>query len=164
MKTENKTGNKTRENLEAAFAGESMANRKYLYFARIARLQGDEEVARLFEATADEETAHAFAHLSQLYPPEALDVKELLRIAMEGELYETNDMYPAFARVAREEQEQAAVAEFDEQAKESAGHAVLFRDALVKAEKRFTGLAKVEKRHAQRYADALAARAARRAG
>jgi rubrerythrin len=149
---------KTKDNLEAAFAGESMANRKYLYFARIARLKGDDDVAKLFEATADEETAHALAHLSQLYPPESLEVTDLLRLAMEGELYETNEMYPSFAKTAREEQATAAVREFDEQAKESAGHAQLFKDALVKAEKRFTGLAKVERRHAQRYADALAAR------
>ncbi|HEY4221544.1 MAG TPA: rubrerythrin, partial [Myxococcota bacterium] len=74
------------------------------------------------------------------------------------ELYETNEMYPAFAKVAHEEQATAAVREFREQARESAGHAELFKDALVKAEKRFVGLAKVEKRHAQRYADALAAR------
>lgn len=149
---------RTHDNLEAAFAGESMANRKYLYFARLARLKGDDEVARLFEATADEETAHAFAHLSQLYPPEQLEVTDLLRIAMEGELYETNQMYPEFARVARAEQEPAAVKEFEEQAAESKGHAQLFEDALQKAEKRFLGLAKVEKRHAQRYADALARR------
>ena len=69
-------------------------------------------------------------------------------------------MYPEFAKVARAEQEPAAVAEFEEQARESHGHAHLFRDALQKAEKRFVGFAKVEKRHAQRYADALAARAA----
>jgi rubrerythrin len=149
---------KTKDNLEAAFAGESMANRKYLYFAKIARLKGDDEVAKLFEATADEETAHAHAHLSQLYPPETLEVTDLLRIAMEGELYETNEMYPEFAKVAHAEQQTAAVREFSEQARESDGHAKLFKDALVKAEKRFTGLAKVERRHAQRYADALAAR------
>src|SRR3954471_9891070 len=146
---------KTRTNLEAALAGESMANRKYLYFARIARLKGDEEVAKLFEATADEETAHALAHLSQLYPAETLEVKDLLRIAMEGELYETNQMYPEFAKVAKAEQEHAAVRELEAQAKESADHAALFKDALVKAEKRFVGLAKVEARHAKRYADAL---------
>ena len=151
---------KTRENLEAAFAGESMANRKYLYFARIARLKGDEEVAKLFEATADEETAHALAHLSQLYPAESLDVADILRIAMEGELYETNQMYPEFARVARAEQDHAAVRELEKQADESKAHAELFKDALVKAEKRFVGLAKVEARHAKRYADALDARTA----
>jgi rubrerythrin len=155
-------GNKqqTVKNLEAAFAGESMANRKYLYFARLARLKGAEDVAKLFEATADEETAHALAHLSQLYPPESLEVEDLLRIAMEGERYETNEMYPEFAKVARAEQATAAVKEFEEQAAESAGHAQLFQDALVKAEKRFVGLAKVEARHAKRYEDALAARTA----
>jgi rubrerythrin len=154
---------KTKQNLETAFAGESMANRKYLYFAKIARLHGDEEVAKLFEATADEETAHAHAHLSLLYPPESLGVADLLRIAMEGELYETNQMYPEFAKVARAEQEHAAVRELESQAEESRVHAELFKDALVKAEKRFAGLAKVEKRHAQRYADALAARTADKA-
>src|SRR5947208_2065852 len=95
---------KTKTNLESAFAGESMANRKYLYFARIARLKGDEETAKLFEATADEETAHALAHLSQLYPADSLTITDLLRIAMEGELYETNEMYPSFAKTARAEQ------------------------------------------------------------
>ena len=59
---------KTRENLEAAFAGESMANRKYLYFAKLARAKGDETVARLFEETANQETHHAFGHLELLYP------------------------------------------------------------------------------------------------
>ena len=88
-KTTTQTTQQTVKNLEAAFGGESMANRKYLYFARQARIQGDEEVAKLFEATADEETQHAFAHLSQLYPPETLTVTEMLRLAMEGELYET---------------------------------------------------------------------------
>lgn len=153
------SGEQTRKNLEAAFAGESMANRKYLYFAKLARLKGAPEVAELFERTADEETAHAHAHLSQLYPPETLEVEDLLRIAMEGELYETNEMYPEFAETARAEKQDAAEDEFVEQAAESLGHAALFKSALEKAEKRFVGLAKVEKRHAQRYADALAARA-----
>lgn len=149
----------TPQNLEAAFAGESMANRKYLYFAKLARLKGDEEVAKLFERTAEEETAHAFGHLALLYPPETLQVEDLLKIAMDGELYETNQMYPAFEEVARAEKAEAAVAEFQEQAAESAGHARLFERALEKAERTFRGLAKVEARHAQRYADALAAHA-----
>lgn len=161
MTTQKTKKQQTVENLEAAFAGESMANRKYLYFARLARLKGDEEVAKLFEATADEETAHAFAHLSQLYPAEQLEVTDLLRIAMEGELYETNQMYPEFAKVARAEQQTAAVAEFEDQARESRGHANLFKEQLAKSEKRFIGLAKVEKRHADRYANALNARANR---
>ncbi len=144
-------------NLEAAFAGESMANRKYLYFARVARSKGDEQTAQLFERTAEEETAHAFGHLALLYPPETLEVEDLLRIAMEGELHETNEMYPEFERVARAEQDDAAVAEFKEQGAESAGHAAMFKDALAKAEKVFRGLAKVEARHAKRYQDALGA-------
>ena len=60
----------TQKNLEAAFAGESMANRKSLYFAKLARAKGDEEVAKLFEETASQETSHAFAHLDLIYPGE----------------------------------------------------------------------------------------------
>jgi rubrerythrin len=146
---------KTRENLEAAFAGESMANRKYLYFAKLARAKGDEEVARLFEETANQETHHAFGHLELLYPPERMTVADLLRTAMEGELYETNQMYPEFERVARAEKEAAATREFAEQAAESAQHAQLFREALATAEKRFGALTKVEARHAARYRAAL---------
>ena len=56
----------TIQNLESAFAGESMAHIKYRYFAKIAREQGDEDVARVFEATADQEVAHAFGHLDLL--------------------------------------------------------------------------------------------------
>lgn len=146
---------KTRQNLEAAFAGESMANRKYLYFAKLARAKGDEAVAKLFEETANQETHHAFGHLELLYPAEKLTVADLLRTAMEGELYETNQMYPEFERTARAEKDAAATAEFVEQAAESAGHAELFRDALAKAERRFGALAKVEARHAARYRAAL---------
>lgn len=145
---------KTIKNLEAAFAGESMANRKYLYFARVARSKGAEDVARLFEAVAAEETEHAFAHLAQLYPAENLSVDDVLRIAMEGELYETNQMYPQFEREAREEQSESAVAEFHEQARESREHAALFGKALDRAARTFAGLAKVERRHAARYAAA----------
>lgn len=145
---------KTRANLEAAFAGEAMANRKYLYFARLARQKGDEETAKLFEETASQETGHAFGHLEQLYPPDSLTVADVLRIAMEGELYETNQMYPQFEREAREEQSEAAVAEFHEQALESREHAGRFARALDKAARTFAGLAKVEKRHAARYAAA----------
>jgi rubrerythrin len=146
---------KTIENLEAAFAGESMANRKYLYFARLARAKGDEEVARLFEETAAQETQHAFGHLELIYPAARLTVADLLRLARDGELYETNQMYPEFERVARAEREAAAAGEFAEQRAESAGHAELFADALAKAERRFGALTKVEARHAARYGAAL---------
>lgn len=148
---------KTPKNLDAAFAGESMANRKYLYFAKLAREKGDETVAKLFEETAAQETHHAFGHLEILYPAKSYSVADLLRMARDGELYETNQMYPEFERVAREEKNEEAVAEFKEQGAESADHARLFEAALAKAEKRFGALAKVEARHAARYDAALQA-------
>jgi rubrerythrin len=147
----NANTNQTRENLQAAFAGESMANRKYLYFAKIARKLGNEEVARLFEDTANQETGHAFAHLDLIYPAADMTVEKLLQIAMEGELYETNQMYPEFERIAREEGNLAAVAEFQEQAQESAEHARLFENAA----RRFKALGLVEAHHAERYRQAL---------
>jgi rubrerythrin len=145
----------TVKNLQDAFAGESMANRKYLYFAKLARQKGDEAVAQLFEETAAQETHHAFGHLEQLYPPDQLSVADLLRTAMEGELYETRHMYPEFERIARAEKEQAAQQEFAQQRAESAEHATLFAEALARAEKRFAALTKIEARHAARYRDAL---------
>lgn len=143
--------NKTEENLHAAFAGESMANRKYLYFAKVARKLGNEEIAQLFEETAHQETGHAFAHLELLYPPSELTVEKILELAIEGELYETNQMYPEFERVALKEGNQAAVSEFREQAAESREHAEIFE----KAARRFKALTLVEKYHANRYQKAL---------
>ncbi len=143
----------TEKNLESAFAGESMANRKYLYFAKIARNLGAEEVAALFEETAHQETGHAFAHLELLYPPSEMTVEKVLELAIEGELYETNQMYPEFERIAVEEGVQSAVSEFQEQAKESQEHA----DIFIKAAKRFKALGMVERFHANRYIKALGA-------
>ena len=145
----NKQANLTRteKNLESAFAGESMANRKYLYFARIARELGDEEVAALFEKTAKEETAHAFAHLDLLYPKQGMTVEKLLALAIEGELYETNVMYPEFEQTAIEEGKHDAVQEFKDQAAESKVHA----DMFIQAAKRFKALKLVEAFHAKRY-------------
>ncbi|MBO9540886.1 rubrerythrin family protein [bacterium] len=145
----------TRQNLEAAFGGEAMANRKYLYFAKIARELGDEEIAKLFEETAHQETAHAFSHLELLYPKETLSLSRILELAIEGETYEYTTMYPAFRQKAVEEQEAAAAAEFSEQEDESREHAEIFRQALKLAEKRFAALTKVEERHANRYRQAL---------
>jgi rubrerythrin len=142
---------KTERNLKEAFAGEAMANRKYLYFAKQARRLGNEEIAALFEEIAHQETPHAFSHLELLYPPDSLTVNKLLELAIEGELYETNQMYPEFERVAREEGKLEAVKEFFEQAAESHVHAEIFAQAA----KRFNALGKVEKIHAQRYLDAL---------
>jgi len=142
----------TEKNLEAAFAGESMANRKYLYFAKVARELGNDAIAELFEKTAHQETAHAFAHLQLLYPTNELTVERLLEIAIEGELYETNHMYPEFEATARQEGNLNAVGEFKEQAAESAEHVALFQ----KAAKQFKALVAVEAHHAGRYQKALA--------
>ncbi|HEY9784613.1 MAG TPA: rubrerythrin family protein [Candidatus Obscuribacterales bacterium] len=142
---------RTEENLHSAFAGESMANRKYLYFAKVARKLGNEEVAQLFEETAHQETGHAFAHLELMYPIDELSVEKLLALAIEGELYETNQMYPEFERIAKEEGNLEAVFEFQEQAKESREHAQIFEQAA----KRFHALGMVERFHANRYQKAL---------
>lgn len=95
------TGSKTLENLKAAFAGESQANRRYTLFARIAELEGDEEARAAFERAATEETAHALGHLA--YMGAFGTTAENLAAAAEGEEYETAEMYPEFARIAEEE-------------------------------------------------------------
>lgn len=148
---QNTTKNRTQQNLESAFAGESMANRRYLYFAKIARELGNEEVATLFEDIANQETGHAFAHLQLMYPKEGMTVEKLLELARDGELYETNQMYPEFERIALEEGESAAVAEFKEQAEESREHATIFQ----KAAQRFRAFKMIEALHAAEYDEAL---------
>ncbi|MEN3295915.1 MAG: hypothetical protein V7642_5168 [Burkholderiales bacterium] len=147
----------TVQNLEAAFAGESMAHIKYRYFAKIAREAGAHEVAKIFEETADQEVMHAFGHLDLLYPKAKLTPAKALEIAIEGETYEYTEMYPKFRHLAVEEGNQAAVAEFDEQIAESREHAENFRRTLEIAAKRFAALAKVEERHANNYRAVLAA-------
>lgn len=142
---------RTQKNLEAAFAGESMANRKYLYFAKQAKKLGNIEIAELFENIAHQETAHAFSHLELIYPTQDLTVEKLLELAIEGELYETNQMYPEFEKTAISEGKLEAASEFVEQAKESKEHAAIFSQAA----KRFNSLAKVEKMHAAKYQQAL---------
>ena len=145
----------TIQNIEAAFAGESMAHIKYRYFAKLAREAGDEATAQIFEATADQEVQHAFGHLDLLYPKAELTPAKALEIAIEGETYEYTEMYPTFRHLAVEEGNTAAVAEFDEQIAESKEHAEQFRKTLEIAAKRFAALAKVEERHANRYQQAL---------
>jgi len=147
---------KTYANLEAAFAGESMAHIKYRYFAKLARAAGDEETAKVFEATADQEVQHAFGHLDLLYPPQELTPAKALEIAIAGETYEYTEMYPKFRETAVAEGNAAAASEMDEQIAESKEHAALFAATLAKAAKRFAALAKVEQRHAQHYSDHLA--------
>ncbi|AMP13184.1 rubrerythrin family protein [Collimonas pratensis] len=145
----------TIENLEAAFAGESMAHIKYRYFAKLAREAGANDVAKIFEDTADQEVMHAFGHLDLLYPKAQLTPAKSLEIAIEGETYEYTEMYPKFRHLAIEEGNQAAVAEYDEQIAESKEHAENFKRTLEKAAKRFAALAKVEERHANHYQQAL---------
>jgi len=142
---------KTMQNLESAFAGESMAHIKYRYFAKLARAAGDEETARTFEATADQEIMHAFGHLDLLYPAASMTPARALQIAIDGETYEYTEMYPGFRKTAEEEGNAAALAEIDEQITESKEHAERFHATLLKAQKRFAALAKVEERHAQHY-------------
>lgn len=149
------TNSVTIQNLEAAFAGEAMAHIKYRYFAKLARAAGAEDVASIFEATADQEVMHAFGHLDLLYPKAQMTPAKALEIAIEGETYEYTEMYPKFRHLAVEEGNQAAVAEFDEQIAESKEHADNFRRTLETAAKRFAALAKVEERHANHYRDAL---------
>ncbi len=108
----NLQGSQTADNLRAAFAGESQANRRYLYFAEKADLEGAEEVAQLFRSISNGETKHAFGHFDRLRdngegdPATKLavgSVEEMLASAIAGETYEYTEMYPGFAAKAREE-------------------------------------------------------------
>ena len=156
MNTAQRPDIKTFANLEAAFAGESMAHIKYRYFAKIAREMGDEDTAKAFEATADQEVMHAFGHLDLLYPKATLTPAKALQIAIDGETYEYTEMYPSFRKTAEAEGQVAAVAEINEQIAESKEHAAQFKATLEKAQKRFAALAKVEERHANHYKAQLA--------
>jgi len=146
----------TIKNLEAAFAGESMAHIKYLYFARICRAAGDIESAQVFEATAAQEVQHAFGHLDLLYPADRLTPSKALEMAIAGETYEYTEMYPQFRHLAEQEGNHEAAAEMDGQIEESKEHAQRFQSTLAKAAKRFAALAKVEERHANHYRETLA--------
>lgn len=146
----------TVKNIEAAFAGESMAHIKYLYFAGIARAAGDVETAKVFEETAAQEVQHAFGHMDLLYPKTDMKVARCLEMAIEGETYEYTEMYPNFRHMAVQEGNAAAIAEYDEQIAESKEHAERFKATLEKAAKRFAALAKVEERHANKYRATLA--------
>ena len=103
-------GSKTHENLKEAFAGESQANRRYLYFARKADIEGYPDIAGLFRDVAEGETGHAFGHFDFLAevggPVTGVKVGKTidnLKSSIEGETYEFSEMYPGFARTARDE-------------------------------------------------------------
>ena len=138
----------TLKNLESALAGESMAHIKYRYFAKLAREEGYEDVAKHFEHTADQEIKHAWGHLELLIGKP--NTKKCLEMAIEGETHEFTYMYPTFKEQAAQEGH-TAVTEFQEQIEESKEHAEKFRKVLELAEKRFEALAKVEERHATAY-------------
>lgn len=143
----------TIKNLEAALAGESQAHIKYRYFAKLARAEGFEDIAKHFEHTADQELLHAWGHLELLVGKP--DTRKCLELAIEGENYEWKIMYPQFQHEAKHEFEPKAEAEFREQGNESREHAAEFEHVLRMAEKRFAALAKVEKRHAEAYQNVL---------
>jgi len=155
MYTQGDTMSITIKNLEAAFAGESQAHTKYRYFAKIARAEGYEEVAKHFEHTADQELLHAWGHLELLIGKPT--TKECLEKAIEGETYEFTTMYPDFKRAAELEGNTTAVFEATVQIEESKEHAEQFAAVLAKAEKRFAALQKVEQRHANAYKQVLEA-------
>jgi rubrerythrin len=130
-------GTKTHENLKEAFAGESQANRRYLYFAKQADIEGYPDVAGLFKNTADAETGHAHGHLD--YLKQAGDpatgkpignTSKNLAASVAGETYEYTEMYPGMAKTARSEGF-AEIAEWMETlAKAEKSHAGRFQEAL----------------------------------
>ena len=135
-------GTKTHENLKHAFAGESQANRRYLYFAKQADIEGYPEVAGLFKNTADAETGHAHGHLDFLKsvgdPATDLPIGETapnLKAAAAGETYEYTEMYPGMARTARDEGHAEIAEWFETLAKAEKSHAGRFQKALDTLEK-----------------------------
>lgn len=119
-------GSKTEQNLWTAFAGESQARNKYTYFASKAKKEGYEQIAAIFEETANNEKEHAKLWFKELHGGEVPTTEENLLAAAEGENYEWTDMYAEFAKTAREEG--------------------FTRIALL-----FEGVAKIEKEHEERY-------------
>lgn len=145
----------TIKNLEAALAGESQAHIKYRYFAKLARAEGFEDVAKHFEHTADQELLHAWGHLELLIGKPS--TKECLEMAIEGETHEFTVMYPTMQNEAVQEGIVYAVDLAQEHINESKEHADAFKAVLAKAEKRFNALKGVEKRHAAAYQSVLEA-------
>jgi rubrerythrin len=129
-------GTKTHQNLKDAFAGESQANRRYLYFAKVADVEGFPEVAGLFKDTADGETGHAHGHLDYLKqvgdPATGLPIGNTaknLKSAVAGETHEYETMYPGFAKTAREEGFADVAEWFETLAKAEKSHAGRFQKA-----------------------------------
>ena len=130
-------GSKTQDNLKAAFAGESQANRRYLYFAKVADIEGYSEIAGNFRETAEGETGHAHGHLDYLKavgdPATGLPIGDTLsnlKAAVAGETHEYTDMYPAMAKTAREEGFAEIADWFETLAKAEKSHAGRFQALL----------------------------------
>src|SRR5271154_100143 len=130
-------GSKTEDNLKAAFAGESQANRRYLYFAQKADIEGYNDVSAVFRSTAEGETGHAHGHLEYLEevgdPATGKPIgatADFLRAAVAGETHEYADMYPGMARTAREEGFEEIAEWFETLAKAEKSHAGRFQRAL----------------------------------
>ncbi|MGZ3421201.1 MAG: rubrerythrin family protein [Polyangiales bacterium] len=133
---------KTHQNLKAAFAGESQANRRYLYFAKVADVEGYPDVAGLFKDTADGETGHAHGHLDYLKqvgdPATDLPIGNTaknLKAAVHGETYEYETMYPGMAKQARDEGHDDIAEWFETLAKAEKSHAGRFARALNELDK-----------------------------
>jgi rubrerythrin len=130
-------GTKTHDNLKDAFAGESQANRRYLYFAKIADVEGEPDVAGLFRDTAEGETGHAHGHLDYLREVgdpatgEAIgSTDKNLKASVAGETFEYTDMYPGMAKTARDEGFAEIADWFETLAKAEKSHAGRFQQAL----------------------------------
>ncbi len=130
-------GSKTQDNLAAAFAGESQANRRYLYFAQKADIEGYNDVAAVFRSTAEGETGHAHGHLEFLEevgdPATGEPIGDTvanLKSAIIGETHEYTDMYPGMARTAREEGFDEIASWFETLAKAEKSHAGKFQRTL----------------------------------
>ena len=133
----NLKGSKTEKNLKDAFAGESQANRRYLYFAAKADVEGYNDVSAVFRSTAEGETGHAHGHLEYLEavgdPATGLpigDTKLNLKAAIAGETHEYTDMYPGMAKAARDEGFDEIADWFETLAKAERSHANRFQKAL----------------------------------
>ncbi|PTQ79355.1 rubrerythrin [Nitrosospira multiformis] len=130
-------GTKTEENLKAAFAGESQANRRYLYFANKADVEGQNDVAVVFRSTAEGETGHALGHLEYLEasgdPATGLpfgSTRANLETAIAGETHEYTDMYPGMTKTARDEGFDEIAEWFETLGKAERSHANRFQKAL----------------------------------
>jgi len=128
---------KTLDNLKAAFAGESQANRRYLYFAKVADVEGYPQIASNFRETAEGETGHAHGHLDYIKkvgdPATGLpigDTADNLKAAVAGETHEYTDMYPGMAKTAREEGFEEIADWFETLAKAEKSHAGRFQSLL----------------------------------